>query len=44
MIIEVSFSFPVGTPSADFVEQRQEVLALLDMDTIMDNLNQTLMI
>lgn len=44
IIIEVNFSFPVGTPAADFVQQRQEVLALLDMDTIMDNLNGTLMI
>lgn len=38
-IIEVSFSFPVGAAAADIVLDRQTVIALLDVDTIMDSLN-----
>lgn len=44
IILEVNFSFPVGTLAADFVLARQTALALLDMDTVMDNLNLVLMI
>jgi hypothetical protein len=38
-IVEVNFSFPVGTTAAKILELRQRVLALLDTDTIMDDLN-----
>lgn len=38
-IVEVSFSFPVGTAAADVVLDRQTILALLDSDSIMDALN-----
>jgi hypothetical protein len=43
-IVEVNFSFPVGFAAADFVEIRQTLLALLDNDTIMDNLNAIQMV
>lgn len=44
IIVEVNFSFPVGSAAASYIERRQSVIALLDSDTIMDNLNRTLMI
>lgn len=39
LIVEVSFSVPVGTTSAKVLELRQRVIALLDDDAIMDPLN-----
>jgi hypothetical protein len=44
LICEISFSVPVGTSSAQLMEMRQRAVALLDDDTIMDNLSLTLMI
>lgn len=44
IIIEVSFSVPVGAATADVVEQRQRVLAALDDDTLMNALNIQLMV
>lgn len=38
-IVEVNFSLPIGLTSAQIVEVRQRVLALLDTDTVMDKLN-----
>lgn len=42
MITTISFSFPVGVTDAEVLEERQKVLALLDMDTIMNRLNNDL--
>lgn len=39
VIVEVNFSFPVGVTTAHVKEMRQRVIALLDQDSIMDNLN-----
>lgn len=39
LILEVSFSIPVGTTEAKVLELRQRAIALLDMDSIMDPLN-----
>lgn len=44
IIIEVSFSVPVGTTTAAMVHARQRVLALLDDDSVMDALNVQLMV
>lgn len=44
IIIEVSFSVPVGSPVADVLELRQTVLSILDRDDIMNALNNQLMI
>ncbi len=44
IITEVNFSFPVGTPAADYIERRQSVIALLDDDDIMEDLNKILMV
>lgn len=44
IIIEVSFSVPVGALSADVLIMRQRQVALLDQDTIMGPLNELLMI
>lgn len=44
IIIDVSFSVPVGVTVADVVEARQRVIALLDNDTIMNSLNIQLMV
>jgi hypothetical protein len=44
IIIEVNYSIPVGVAAADVVENRQTVLALLDTDTIMNNLNRIQMV
>lgn len=44
LILEVSFSVPVGVATADLVKARQRVMALLDNDTVMNALNAQLMI
>lgn len=44
VILEVSFSVPVGCTSAQMVEMRQRLIALLDSDTVMNDLNLSLMI
>lgn len=41
-IVEVNFSLPVGVTPAQVLELRQRVIALLDSDNIMNNLNNTL--
>lgn len=38
-IIEVNFSIPVGVTAAQILVYRQRLIALLDSDTIMDDLN-----
>lgn len=40
-IVNVQFSIPVGTATADIVHIRQRVIALLDDDTLMAKLNET---
>lgn len=42
VIVEVSFSVPVGVTPAQVLELRQRVIALLDSDNVMNNLNNTL--
>lgn len=44
IILEVSFSVPVGTAVADLKEIRQRAVAILDSDTLMDALNLQLMV
>lgn len=44
IILEVSFSVPVGASAAALLLARQTALALVDRDDIMDPLNRTLMI
>lgn len=44
IILEVSFSVPVGASAASILEMRQRALAALDDDTLMDALNIQLMI
>lgn len=44
VIVEVSFSIPVGVTAADQLHVRQRVLALLDLDSVMVPLNNQLMI
>jgi len=44
IILEVSFSVPVGTTAAALTEVRQRALALLDNDSLMDSLNLQLMV
>jgi hypothetical protein len=39
VIVEVSFSIPVGVSDADVLLMRQRCVALLDDDTVMDALN-----
>lgn len=39
IILDLSFSVPVGAPVADLVEVRQRLLALIDNDTFMNSLN-----
>lgn len=39
IIIEVSFSVPVGVDASSVLEARQTAIAALDMDTVMDALN-----
>lgn len=44
IIVEVSFSIPVGATHAQILEARQRALALLDLDTVMTPLNEQLMV
>lgn len=44
IIIEVSFSFPVGVDATAAKNNRQRIVALLDDDSIMDKLNVQLMV
>lgn len=44
MIVESSFSIPVGATLSQILLLRQEQIALLDIDTIMNALNYQLMI
>lgn len=44
IIMEVSFSVPVGVSRASLVAFRQRVVSLLDVDSIMDDLNLKLMV
>lgn len=44
IIVEVSFSVPVGAASADLKELRQRVIAALDQDALMDSLSIQLMV
>lgn len=44
VIIEVTFSVPLGVSAADLLKCRQRVLALLDDDAVMDKLNLQLMV
>jgi len=44
IILELSFSVPVGTPAATVVKLRQRALAMLDNDTLMDSVNIQLMV
>lgn len=44
LLAEVSFSVPVGATTAQLVELRQRLIALLDDDTLMNNLSYTLMV
>lgn len=44
MILEVNFSFPVGATLAQMTEYRQRAIALLDTDTLMNQLNSQLMV
>nr|URG16398.1 MAG: coat protein [Leviviridae sp.] len=44
VIIEISFSVPVGTPTAELVNARQRAIALLDDDTLMNSVNVQLMV
>lgn len=39
IIAEVSFSLPVGVEAAEVLKLRQRLIALLDSDTVMDDLN-----
>lgn len=42
LIVEVNFSIPVGATTAEVLLARQKALALLDLDTVMNKLNNTL--
>lgn len=42
--IEVNFSIPLGVPAADVLARRQHVVAILDDDSIMNDLNMKLSI
>jgi hypothetical protein len=44
IILEISFSIPKGSAVADVLRKRQEAIAFLDDDDVMDALNHTLMI
>lgn len=44
VIVEVSFSFPMGVTAADVLIARQRALALLDRDDVMTPLNSQLLI
>lgn len=44
LIVEISFSAPVGATEAQIIEIRQRAMALLDSDSVMTPLNLSLMI
>lgn len=44
IIVDVSFSIPVGATVAQVLIARQRALALLDLDAVMDPLNNQLMV
>lgn len=44
LILEASFSVPVGATAAQIIELRQRLLAMLDNDTLMNSLNIQLMV
>lgn len=44
IIIDVSFSIPVGATAAEVLHARQRAVALLDTDSVMDKLNTQLMV
>lgn len=44
IIIEISVAVPVGVAAADVLKARQRALALLDLDSVMDPLNNQLMV
>lgn len=44
VILEASFSVPVGVTSADMIHIRQRLVGLLDNDSFMDALNLQLMV
>lgn len=44
IILDLSFSVPVGATSADLIHVRQRLLALIDNDSFMDSLNLQLMV
>lgn len=44
IILDLSFSVPVGATTADLKHVRQRLLALLDTDSFMDSLNIQLMV
>lgn len=44
LIVEVSFSIPVGATSSQILIARQRALALLDLDSVMSPLNEQLMV
>lgn len=44
LIVDISFSIPVGATHAEILIARQRALALLDLDAVMTPLNEQLMI
>lgn len=44
IIVDISFSIPVGATHADILIARQRALSLLDLDSVMTPLNEQLMI
>ncbi len=43
-IIDISFSVPVGVSAADVLKYRQTAIAMLDLDSVMDALNNQQMV
>lgn len=44
IIVEVSFSIPVGASTAEILLARQKAIALLDLDSVMTPFNEQLMV
>lgn len=44
IIVEASFSIPVGATAADVLKARQRMIAILDTDVVMDDLNTKLLV
>lgn len=44
LIIDISFSIPVGVSAADVLKARQRAIAVLDLDSLMTPLNTQLMV